>query len=163
MFTPTTLFPRATTAIPAPRRVVRGFTLIELMVTVAVVGILSAIALPAYTDYTLRGHLVTLTQDLQATRAKMEQHFQDNRTYVSASTAVAPCTATATSYTQPTPYSLVCSNITATSFTATATGSGVIAGAVYSITEADVKTSTLPTRWGATTAACWILRKGDAC
>ncbi|WP_394790031.1 type IV pilin protein [Rhodoferax sp.] len=147
----------------ARRRTQRGFTLIELMITVAVVGILAAIALPAYSNYIIRGHLVTLTNDLQATRAKMEQHFQDNRTYITSTTAPAPCTATVLSYTKPTPYTLSCSNITATTFTATATGTGVIAGFVYTLTQADVKTSTLSTAWGGSTASCWIMRQGDTC
>lgn len=141
----------------------RGFTLIELMITVAVVAILAAVALPSYRNYVIRGHLAALTNDLQATRAKMEQFYQDNRTYATSTSAVAPCTATANTYTSPTPYALVCSNISSTSFTATATGSGVIAGFSYTIDQSDSKTSTLSTAWGGTTSACWIMRQGDAC
>lgn len=148
---------------PGQPSAVRGFTLIELMITVAVVAILAAVALPSYRNYVIRGHLATLTNDLQATRAKMEQFYQDNRTYVTSTSAVAPCTATASTYTNPTPYSLVCSGISSTAFTATATGSGVIAGFSYTIDQSDSKTSTLSTAWGGTTAACWIMRQGDTC
>jgi type IV pilus assembly protein PilE len=142
----------------------RGFTLIELMITVAVIGILAAIALPSYQDYVLRGHLVTLTNDLQAARVKMEQYYQDNRTYlaVTSSTITPPCTSTATTVSKPTPYSVAC-NSTATTFTATITGSGVVAGFIYTVDQSDSKTSTVSSAWGGATAACWIMRKGDTC
>ena len=60
----------------------RGFTLIEAMITVALVAILAAVALPSYRDYVIRGRLVDATNALSSTRARMEQFYQDKRTYV---------------------------------------------------------------------------------
>lgn len=147
----------------------RGFTLIELMITVAVVAILAAVALPSYRDYVLRGYLVSMTNDLVATRAKMEQFYQDNRTYVTSTAAPAPCTTTAPSATATTknPYTVLCSNIQANppTYIVTATGApgGVVDGFSYSIDQAGVQGSTMSTAWGGATYACWIMRKGDSC
>src|SRR5450631_654421 len=62
----------------------RGFTLIEVMVVVAIIAILAAIALPNYTDYVTRGRIVEATAGLGDARNKMEQYYQDNRTYPTA-------------------------------------------------------------------------------
>ena len=68
-----------------------GFTLIELMITVAIVAILSAIAYPNYRNYVLRGQIVNATNGLSAVSANMERYFQDNRTYLAVNGFSPPC------------------------------------------------------------------------
>lgn len=65
-------------------RVHKGFSLIELMVAVVIVGILSAIAIPAYQDYVTRSKMTEAISNLSDGRVRMEQWFQDNRTYIGA-------------------------------------------------------------------------------
>lgn len=62
-------------------RSARGFTLIELMITVAVIAVLSAIALPSYTDYVTRSKLAEAYAHLSDLRVKLEQSYLDNRRY----------------------------------------------------------------------------------
>lgn len=62
-------------------RSARGFTLIELMITVAVIAVLSAIALPSYTDYVTRSKFAEAYAHLADLRVKMEQSYLDNRRY----------------------------------------------------------------------------------
>src|SRR5580704_18967202 len=67
------------------------FTLIELMIVVAIVAILTTIAYPNYRDYVIRGQLVDATQGLAAVRANMERYFQDNRSYATVGPFPVPC------------------------------------------------------------------------
>ncbi len=76
-----------TNATSRRRRLTRGFTLIELMVTVAIVAILSSVAIPSYTDYLRRGKLPEAFSSLSDYRVKMEQYYQDNRNYGTAACA----------------------------------------------------------------------------
>src|SRR5215467_6875807 len=60
-----------------------GFTLIEVMITVAVIAILAAVALPNYIDYVTRSKLVEAKTNLSDMRTRLEQYFLDNRAYPS--------------------------------------------------------------------------------
>lgn len=60
----------------------QGFTLIELMMVVVIIGILTAIALPQFTDYKLKSRRSEATSALMQTAAQQEQFFMDNRRYM---------------------------------------------------------------------------------
>lgn len=68
-----------------------GFTLIEMMIVVAIMGILAAIAIPAYQDYVLRGKLAEAYSQLASLQLRMEQYYQDNRTYGTGATGDNTC------------------------------------------------------------------------
>lgn len=137
-----------------------GFTLIELLVVIAVIGILAAIAMPQYADYVTRSKLAEATATLSEHRVKMEQYFQDNRTYVGACTAgtIAPL---------PTGryFTYNCGTPTTTTFTITATGvaSQGTGGFVFTLNQANARATTgVPTGW-TTNGTCWVNNKGGTC
>lgn len=146
-----------------------GFTLIELMITVAIVAILTAIAYPAYRNYVLRGQVTYATNALSAMSANMERYFQDNRQYTSvvAGTApMSPCDPVqlAAGATYGT-FTVSCPTYTATTFTITATGATATAGFSYSIdyqgTQSSTVASPAPSAWRLTCTASWETRAGS--
>lgn len=112
----------------------RGFTLIEVMITVAIIGILAAIAIPSYRDYVLRGQLVEAHNALSAMRANMERHFQDNRSYETVNGFTSPCRVDEARRTAGS-FLLTCldADLTATTFRLTATGSGPTNGFTFTV------------------------------
>lgn len=131
----------------------QGFSLVELMVTFAIIAILATIAIPAYSEYVKQGKVAEATSTLADLRIRTEQYFQDTRTYVNA-----PCT--------PTPgttkhFDFVC-NADATTYTITATGKSdqQLSGFEFTINQNNIKTSKYD---GAVGDTCWITKKGGTC
>ena len=62
-------------------KLVRGFTLIELMIVVAVVSILAAVAYPSYTDYVRRGHRASAQAFMMDVAQRQQQHFAQRRQF----------------------------------------------------------------------------------
>lgn len=62
----------------------RGFTLIEMMIVVAIVGILAAVAYPSYDEYVKRGNRTEGQAFLSDVAARQERYFSQNNTYVTA-------------------------------------------------------------------------------
>ena len=127
--------------------------MIELMIVVAVIGLLASIGYPNYRDYVTRGKIAEATSGLSDGRIKLEQFFQDNRTYVGGPSP------TATSN-----FTFLSSSLTATTYTITASAIGAIVGFVYTIDQNNTKTTTgVPTGWGTPPIACWVTKRGGGC
>jgi type IV pilus assembly protein PilE len=137
-----------------PRHAQKGFTLIEVMIVVAIIGILAAIAMPAYTDYVKRGKAAEATSNLANLRVQMEQYFQDNRTYIGGSCAPG----SGDVY-----FAYACAPVaTATTYTLTAAGRAGqgMTGFAFSVDENNAKTSTFD---GGTEQPCWVTKKDGTC
>ena len=140
-------------------RTAAGFTLIELMVVVAIVGILASIAIPAYTKYIQRGDLVEATQALSQYRVQMEQYYQDNHNY-------GPTGGTACGVAAPalTNFVLTCATAnTGQIYTATTTANaaGPVAGFTYTIDQSNNQvTTSYPAGWSTASLpnTGWIVR-----
>jgi type IV pilus assembly protein PilE len=96
-----------------------GFSLIELMTTVAIVAILAMIAIPAYNAYVIRANRAYATNALQMTSQALQRCYSLNFTFVDGATT--PCTVSNGTTTTPDQYYSIQVNALPSSFTLTAT------------------------------------------
>ncbi|MDM1279298.1 pilin [Acinetobacter indicus] len=72
----------------------KGFTLIELMIVVAIIGILAAIAIPAYQDYTIRAQVTEGVNLMAGAKAAVTETYNDTGTFPTTNAAAGLPTAT---------------------------------------------------------------------
>jgi type IV pilus assembly protein PilE len=135
-----------------PRRPARGFTLIEMMVTVAIMGILAAVAYPSYLEHLAKGRRADGRAALLDLAQRMERYYTERSTYATATlgnSGVYPSTSPQGHYT----LSITAKSATAFSIQATPTGSQLhdACGSLGYNQAGDKSSSggTLPT------SACW--------
>jgi len=139
---------------------VGGFSLIELMIAVAVIGILSAVALPSYTNYVKSGNAQEAPGNLLTMKTQAEQYFADNpakgfKDFPCASPSDAKFFDYACSYPTVTdPQNTI-------KITATGKSSTNISGWTYTIDQTGNRTSTGIGTASSTT--CWITKNNGAC
>jgi type IV pilus assembly protein PilE len=142
------------------RGIQKGFTLIEIMIVVAIIGILAAIAIPQYQDYVLRANIQEATATISDFRTRMEQSYQDNRTYAGAA-GPAGC-----ALADPAPtarWNFACTLPVAGGqfFLVTAQGTSTMSLFAYTIDQANVRaTPALKPSWGTASTTRWITSKG---
>jgi type IV pilus assembly protein PilE len=148
--------------LPAPRTLqARGFTMIELMIVVAIVAILAAIALPNYADYVKRSKIIAATSALADARQRTEQDFLDSRTYANCNAAATEAGKSVKAFT------ITCPLPAVSTYTLQADGVAAegMTGFQFQITETGAKTTSgVPSGWNKPSPNdCWAVRKSGEC
>jgi type IV pilus assembly protein PilE len=154
-----------------------GYTLIEVMITVAIVAILAAIAIPNYSQYVTRSRIIDATSKLGDLRTQMEKFFMDNRTYLDVATGTRcgiddPPRIDAINAYNADParsFDVACpggAGVTAGTYSLRATGRAArgMGGFVYEIDQANNRTTvSVGAGWAGAGTACWVLNKNGSC
>ena len=139
----------------------KGFTLIELMVVVAIIGIVTAIALPMYSNYLTRGKLTEASTNLANYNIQMEQYYQDNRSYASGN-ACGVALPTGKYFTYTCALGSTTDSFTATAASNSGVGLGNSGDYTYTVNSSNNQATT-KFAGSAVSYSCWITKSGDSC
>lgn len=142
---------------PRRRAARRGFTLVEMIIVMAMLAILAAVGIPLYRDYVVRGRLTEAFNAMSSYALRLGQYYQDNRSYLNACTALTLPTSANFTYTCPTQ--------TATGYVLQATGNAgsSVAGFTFTLDNAGNRATTaVPSGWTSSTS-CWVNSRSGAC
>ena len=137
-----------------------GFSLVELMIALAVAAIIAAFAIPSYQDHLQRSFLPEASSGLQLSALRLEQYYQDRRSYLDDRGC---------GVVLPAPRRFIFNCIAAAdgqSFLLTATGveQDTMRGFTFTLDEqGNANTTALPDGWGAAPQPCWVTRRGGRC
>lgn len=122
----------------------QGFTLIELMITIVILAILTAIAVPSYSNYVRKAHIKAAQSDLIALSLAFENYYQRNLSYPTTTYNATADISTAfpTWHASENVFNFKTTVATATSYTLQAEGTGDLTGCIFNITEANIRTIT---------------------
>lgn len=133
----------------------RGFTLIEVLIVVAIVGILTAIAVPTYRDYVVRARLTEVFTGLGTVQPAAEEYWNNAHTYVGFDRMPAN-SATFT-------FTLTSATDSAYLITATGKAGGTMSGFQYTIDQTGTRATVATAGGWGTSTSCWIDKKNAQC
>jgi len=140
----------------------RGFSLIELMVALAIATILAVVTVPSYRDHVLRSRIPEATSGLLLAGMRLEQYYQDHRSYASA--VAAGC---GVPMPQAGEFAFSCtvpSDGQSFLLSALGRGDGAMAGFTYTLDHLGAqRTMALPAAWGKAPVDCWIEKRMARC
>lgn len=137
-------------------REMRGFTLLELLIVMVIIGILASIAIPSYMDHVARGKIAQGVEALAEAKVRMEQVFNSQRTYKPGGNCP-----NMDPYFTDLPFTVAHTpTCTDTTFTLRITGKATdgMSGYWYSINESGEKASATPS----SSANCWLMSKSQS-